>query len=56
METAAQMEEQLEGHTRNMFTGFKLPSYGASGEDAPVPAKPAADKPAPSKPSTDKNK
>ena len=56
-----QMEEQLEGHTRNMFTGFKLPSYGASGEDAPVPAKPAADKPsadkaAPSRPSTDKNK
>ncbi len=41
-----QMEEQLEGHTRNMFTGFTFPSYTASADDAPppVPAKPAADK------------
>ena len=43
-----QMEEQLEGHTRNMFTGFKLPGYSAGDEDAPalapVPAKPTADK------------
>lgn len=39
-----QMQEQLESQTRNMFTGFKFPNYGAPGEDVPAHASTAADK------------
>jgi len=39
-----QMQQQLESQTRNMFTGFKFPDYGVSGEDTSTPASPAADK------------
>ncbi len=54
-----QMEEQLEGHTRNMFTGFKLPGY-TGGEELPAPgsapAKQTVDMPIPAKPLANKNK
>lgn len=39
-----QMQEQLESQTRNMFTGFKFPSYGVPADDAPAAARPAPDK------------
>ncbi|MCV2218033.1 polyhydroxyalkanoate synthesis repressor PhaR [Thauera sp. Sel9] len=39
-----QMQEQLESQTRNMFTGFKFPNYGAQGDEAPPTNRPASDK------------
>src|SRR5690606_1630785 len=39
-----QMQQQLESQTRNMFTGFKFPNYGAAGEESSAPQGAAADK------------
>ncbi|MDD3674220.1 polyhydroxyalkanoate synthesis repressor PhaR [Thauera propionica] len=39
-----QMQQQLESQTRNMFTGFKFPNYGAAGEEPSATQGAAADK------------
>ncbi|ENO90183.1 polyhydroxyalkanoate synthesis repressor PhaR [Thauera linaloolentis] len=39
-----QMQEQLESQTRNMFTGFKFPTYGVQGEEVSPSAKSSSDK------------